>query len=217
MTLDILKLTLGPIQTNCFMIGDSDSHDCIVIDPSDRAELIFETAQERGWTIREILATHGHFDHILASAALKRLTGAPFRCHLLDLPLIEAMPRMTQQWIGIVVPPAAKPDAYVAEGDRITVGAIALDVLFTPGHAPGHVSYLLRSEKTVFSGDCLFFRGIGRTDLPGCDYDTLMQSIASKLLTLDDDTVVAPGHMQNTTIGYERQNNPYVLDYLGVR
>jgi hydroxyacylglutathione hydrolase len=102
----------------------------------------------------------------------------------------------------------------IDEGDVITAGGIKLDVLHTPGHSPGHVSYVLRSEDVVFSGDCLFFGGVGRTDLPDSDHDTLMQSITQKLLPLGDGFAVAPGHMRNTTIGYERQNNPYLLDYL---
>lgn len=214
MTIEILKLTLGPIQTNCFIVGDSETRQAVVIDPADSAPFILRTVQDRGWTVREILATHGHFDHIMASAELKALTGAPFRVHAADLPLLEAMPLRVREWIGIEVPPAAEPDAFVQEGDRITAGAIALDVLFTPGHAPGHVSYVLGSERTVFSGDCLFYESIGRTDLPGGDYDTLMQSIAGKLLPLGDDFTVAPGHMRDTTIGHERAHNPFVLEYL---
>jgi hydroxyacylglutathione hydrolase len=207
-------MPLGPLQTNCFIVGDTETHDAVVIDPSDRGALIDQTVRDQGWTVREILATHGHFDHVLGSADLKRLTGAPFRIHRRDLMLIKDMPRRVRDWISIEVPPAAEPDGFVAEGDTITVGCITLDVLFTPGHSPGHVSYVLDSERLVFSGDCLFYGSIGRTDLPGSNYETLMQSITGKLLSLGDDFSVAPGHMRNTTIGYERIHNPYVLDYL---
>jgi hydroxyacylglutathione hydrolase len=214
MTIKILKLTLGPVQTNCFIIGNTGTNNAIVIDPSDRASLILTTAQDQGWTVREILATHGHFDHIMASAELKAATGAPFRVHELDLPLVQNMPQHVQTWLGVDVPPAAEPNSLVQEGNTITVGGIRLDVLFTPGHSPGHVSYVLRSEKTVFSGDVLFHGSIGRHDLPGGDYDTLMQSIVNKLLPLGDEFAVTPGHMENTTIGFERQHNPFVTDYL---
>jgi glyoxylase-like metal-dependent hydrolase (beta-lactamase superfamily II) len=202
------------LQTNCFIVGDTETKDAVVIDPSDRAPLLHQTAQDEGWTIREILATHGHFDHIMASARLKELTGAPFRVHEADLPLVRTMSQQVRRWFDIDVPPAARPDAAVKEGDVITAGGIALEVLFTPGHSPGHVSYVLRSENVVFSGDCLFFGGIGRTDMPDSDFDTLIQSIITRLLPLGDGFAVAPGHMRNTTIGYERQNNPYLLDYL---
>lgn len=214
MPIEILKLTLGLLQTNCFIIGDAESHEAVVIDPSDNAPLIQQAVQRKGWTVREILATHGHFDHCMASADLKKLTGAPFRLHVLDLPLLRDMPRLVYGWLSIDVPPAAEPDGFVEEGSTITVGEIALEVLSTPGHTPGHVSYVLRSEQTVFSGDCLFYGSIGRTDLPGGDHDTLLRSITQKLLPLGDDFHVAPGHMRNTTIGYERTHNPFVIEYL---
>lgn len=214
MAIEILKLTLGPVQTNCFVLGDLDAKEAVVIDPSDRAELIFKAIQDQGWTAREILATHGHFDHVMASAALKKLTGAPFRMHSRDLPMVNTMPQRARDWIGIDVPPAAEPDSFVNEGDVITAAGITLDVLYTPGHTPGHVSYVLRSEKTVFCGDCLFYMSIGRTDLPGSRYETLLNSIVTRLLPLGDEFAVAPGHMRNTTIGYERTHNPYVLEYL---
>ncbi|WP_119067326.1 MBL fold metallo-hydrolase [Aggregatilinea lenta] len=214
MAIEILKLTLGPIQTNCYIVGDTDTGSAVVIDPVDRAGLILKTAQDQGWTIRDILATHGHFDHIMASDELKRLTGAPFRLHRLDLPLVQLLPQATMAWLGVEGPPAAEPDGFVAEGDAIEVDAIRLEVLFTPGHAPGHVVYVLRSENTVFGGDVLFRGSIGRTDLPGGDYETLMRSIVDKLLPLGDSMAVLPGHMDNTTIGAERATNPFILDYL---
>jgi hydroxyacylglutathione hydrolase len=214
MSIEILKLTLGPVQTNCFVIGDAETRDAIVIDPSDRPELIYKSVQELDWTVREILATHGHFDHVLASATLKKLTGAPFRLHERDYPLVKSMPQRAREWLSIDVSPAAEPDGFVDEGDVITAGGIALDVIYTPGHTPGHVSYVLRSEKIVFSGDCLFYLGIGRTDLPGSRYATLLKTITSRLLPLGDDFSVAPGHMRNTTISYERAHNPYILEYL---
>ena len=217
MALEILKLTLGALQTNCYILGDPDSGSAVVIDPSDRAGLIHKTAQDRGWTIREILATHAHFDHILAAADLKALTDAPFRLHRESLPLLNAMQERVRMWMGVEVPPAAQPDGFVEEGDPITVDGIALDVLFTPGHAPGHVSYVLRDLRIVFCGDVLFPGSIGRTDLPDADYETLMRSITEKLLPLGDDYTVAPGHMHNTTIGHERQHNRFLLDYTDLR
>ncbi len=176
MAIEILKLTLGPLQANCYIIGDTDSQDAVVIDPSDHAGLIEDTAQKRGWTIREILATHGHFDHIMASGSLKAKTNATFRCHELDISLVRNMSLHTRHWLSIDVPPAARPDLYVVDGEQITVGSIMLQVVCTPGHSPGSVSYVLRSEKTVFSGDTLFCGGVGRSDLPGGDLHALQES-----------------------------------------
>jgi glyoxylase-like metal-dependent hydrolase (beta-lactamase superfamily II) len=214
-TIEILKFTLGLVQTNCYLLGDTASGDAVLIDPSDRAPLLAQAAQEHGWTIREILATHGHFDHVLASADLKALTGAPFHLHRADLPVLRSVPNSVKLLFGVEVPPPAEPDGFVEEGDVIEVGAIRLEVLFTPGHTPGHVSYVLRSDKIVFSGDVLFRDGVGRWDLPGANYHALMQSITEKLYPLGDEFTVMPGHMQNTTIGMERLHNHTVLDYLG--
>ncbi len=214
MAIEILKLTLGPLQTNCYILGDPATQEAIVIDPGDNAPLIHQTAAGRGWAVRAILATHCHFDHILASAELKALTGAPFSIHAHDLPLLRNMPASVRQWFTIEVPPAAEPDSFVEEGQVVTCGNIALDVLFTPGHAPGHVSYVLRDEQTVFCGDCLFHGSVGRTDLPGASYEALMHSITAKLLPLGDEFTVSPGHMRDTTIGHERKHNPFVVEYL---
>lgn len=214
MTIEILKLTLGPLQANCYIIGDTTTQDAIVIDPSDRAALIEDTAAQHGWTIREILATHGHFDHIMASGSLKTKTNATFRCHEQDLALVRNMSLHTRRWLSIDVPPAARPDMYVVDGEQVVVGGIVLEVLHTPGHTPGGVSYVLRSEKTVFSGDTLFCGSVGRTDLPGGDSDALQESILTKLLPLGDEFVVAPGHQQTTTIGYERLHNPFLIERL---
>ncbi len=217
MAFEIVTLTMGLLQTNCYLVGDPASRQAVVIDPVDRAPLIVQTARERGWTIQHILATHGHFDHILASAELRQMTGAPFYVHALDLDAVREMRERVRAWLSIEVPPAAVPDRQVAEGDAITAGALVFDVLHTPGHTPGHVSYVLRGAGVVFSGDVLFCGTVGRTDLEGGDYATLMKSIVTRLLPLGDDVRVLPGHMSETTIGYEREHNPYILDYLNVR
>ncbi len=215
MSVEVLKLTLGPLQTNCYLLGDAQSGDALVIDPSDHADLLVKTAREHGWTIRAILATHGHFDHVLASGPLQRETDAPFYAHRADLPLIQALVPQVRNWMGIVASPPAEVTHFVNVGETIEVGGIMLEVLFTPGHSPGHVSYVLREQKMVFSGDCLFRGSIGRTDLSGGDYETLMRSITTQLLPLGDDFTVAPGHMEDTTIGYERAHNPFLLGHFG--
>jgi hydroxyacylglutathione hydrolase len=213
MAIKIHMLTLGIAETNCFIVGDEQTRDAVVIDAPDDAKRIHAVAEKAGWTIREILATHAHFDHVLAVGELKSLTNATFRLHRGDLDLLHDLPEWMTMITGQAVPPAPEPDIFVDEGDVITVGGIRLEVLFTPGHAPGHVAYVMRSDKVVFSGDCLFENSIGRVDLPGGDYETLMRTISDKLLPLGDDYKVAPGHMSYTTIGRERMSNPYIYDW----
>ena len=155
------------------------------------------------------IATHTHFDHVLAADALRAQTGAPFRIHREAQPGLEAL-QVTGRLFGMELPPPPEPDSFIEVGEVITEGAIALDVLFTPGHMPGHVSFVLRSEEVVFSGDCLFQGSIGRTDLPGGNHDVLMDSIQEQLLPLGDAFRVASGHGPWTTIGQERASNPFL-------
>jgi hydroxyacylglutathione hydrolase len=215
MSIEIKVLTMGLAITHCYIVGDTDTGNALVIDPVDRAETILKTARDAGWTIKRILATHGHFDHVLASKSLKELTGAPFYIHRADLPLLENLPQTGVRFTGQPFPEAAAPDHLLGDTPEIIeLGAIKLETIFTPGHAPGHISYFMRDHSIVFSGDCLFAGSIGRTDLPGGDYELLMHTIFEKLLPLGDDVYVLPGHMEQTTIGKERQTNPYVLEYL---
>ncbi|MFN8377009.1 MAG: MBL fold metallo-hydrolase [Anaerolineae bacterium] len=214
MTLAIKRLTLGIASTNCYIIGDEDTKEAVLIDPVDRAPLLLKTAQDSGWTIKLILATHGHFDHVLASKELKELTGAPFYIHKNDLPFLQRLPETGVRFTGAAFPEAAVPDRILTDGpESIAVGAIRLETLFTPGHAPGHISFFMREHNIVFSGDCLFAGSIGRTDIPGADYPRLMKSIFEKLVPLGDEVRVLPGHMQETTIGEERRTNPFLLSY----
>ncbi len=215
MTLQTEMLTLGMIQTNCYIIADSVTHDAAIIDPADNAPQILEVVRREGFTVRDILITHAHFDHILALGDVKAATGATIRMHAADMPILESLPMRMQQLFNMSVPPAPMPDVFINEGDLIKVGNIEFEVRFTPGHAPGHVAFINHEYAVAFSGDCLFAGSIGRTDLPGADYKTLMHSIFGKLLTLPDDYTIAPGHMQTTTVGRERASNPFLLDWMG--
>ncbi len=217
MAIRILMLPLGALLTNCYVVGDTESREAIIIDPSDDAPAILDVLAREQWTAKEILATHSHFDHILAAGDLKAATGATFRLHRNDLQQLRDAPQMTMAFIGKMVAKPPDPDLFVDEGDTIKVGSIVLDTRFTPGHSAGHVSYVLASEYVVFSGDCLFVGSIGRTDLPGGDYNTLMESIMNKLLPLGDDFTVASGHGKTTTIGQERMNNPFISEWLTTR
>ncbi|MCQ3930396.1 MAG: MBL fold metallo-hydrolase [Chloroflexi bacterium] len=213
MPIKIHLLPLGALQTNCYIVADTDTHEAVIIDPSDEAPKILEVVQREGYGVREILATHAHFDHVLASKPVKDATQAPFRLHAADVPQLQHAQQIATMY-GITAPESATHDGIVDEGTVIEVGSIRLETYFTPGHSPGHVSYVLRSEQVVFSGDCLFAGGIGRTDLPGGDYPALMHSIFDKLVVLGDEYTVCSGHGPTTTIGEERQSNPFLLQWI---
>lgn len=209
-------LTLGAVDTNCYIVGDTESRVAVVIDAPDSAPTITRVIAQEGWTLREILVTHAHFDHVLALGDLKAATGATIRLHRADLPLLQGLPEQMRMFFGTPVPPAPEPDGYVEAGDVIEVGGLRFEVRYVPGHAPGHVAYVLHEAAVVFSGDCLFEAGIGRTDLPGGDLGILMRSIFDQLLTLPEDYTVACGHGRTTTLAKERATNPYVLDWAGM-
>lgn len=211
----LMVASLGLAATNCYILADDTTKEAILIDPCDDAPLLKQTLDERGWSLKLILATHGHFDHVLASAPLKDMTGAPFWIHERDSFFLDSLPEQGLRFVGRRFPPAAPVDRWLTdEPETIRIGAITLETLHTPGHAPGHVSFLWREGNAVFSGDCLFEGSIGRTDLPGADYDQLMQTITDRLLPLGDDVQVMCGHGRPTTIGAERRHNPFILSYL---
>ncbi len=214
MTIEIKVLNLGIAATNCYIVADSETGNALVIDPVDNAPLILETAREAGWTIKLILATHGHFDHVLASKGLKELTDAPFYIHEQGPYWLDSLPEQGKRFTGQEFPAAATPDRFLkGDGESIELDSIKLETIYTPGHAQDHIAYYLADQKLLFGGDCIFAGSIGRTDLPFGDYETLMRSIFEKILPLGDDVRILPGHMQPTTIQRERQTNPYLLDY----
>jgi glyoxylase-like metal-dependent hydrolase (beta-lactamase superfamily II) len=214
MSIEIRVLTLGIAATNCYIVADTATNEALVIDPVDNAPLLAKTAADAGWTINLILATHAHFDHVLASKELKAITGAPFYIHADSLPLLQSLPEQGLRFVGKRFPEAATPDRFLTtEPETIELANIRLETLYTPGHAPGHISFYMPEGKILFSGDCLFAGSIGRTDLAGGDYELLMRSIGDKLLPLGDDVRVLPGHMEPTTIGKERLTNPFLTSY----
>ena len=204
----VKQLPVGPIQTNCYLAGCEKTKEGVVIDPGDEADRILAVVKELGLTIKYILNTHAHFDHVMANKALVEATGAPLALHPLDLPLLRQ--NGGAAFFGLEVPPSPDPDMELAEGDTISFGEHTFAVLFTPGHTPGHVSFYEAATGIVFDGDVLFASGIGRTDLPGGDYETLLASITEKLMVLPDETVVCSGHGPVTTIGQERASNPWL-------
>jgi hydroxyacylglutathione hydrolase len=211
MTIEIKRLTLGPVSTNAYIVGDTETKEAIVIDPVDEADTLLQAAQDSGWEFKLILATHAHFDHVLASKELKEKTGAPFWVHEDSVEWLKILPQAGRRFGFGTFPEAAEPDRLLkSESETIEVGVIKLETLYTPGHAPGHLAYYMRDHDIVFSGDALFYGSIGRTDLPGSNHEQLLKSIHEKLLTLSDNTRVLSGHGRETTIGFEREHNPYL-------
>jgi glyoxylase-like metal-dependent hydrolase (beta-lactamase superfamily II) len=204
----IKQLPVGAIQTNCYIVGCEETREGVIIDPGDEAGRILAEVEADGLAIQYVLNTHAHFDHILANGAVVKATGAPLALHSLDLPLLRQ--NGGADFFGVPVAPSPEPDLELAEGDKISFGRYTFEVLFTPGHTPGHVSFYEAGLGVVFDGDVLFAGGIGRTDLPGGDYETLMRSIREKLLVLPDETTVCSGHGPVTTIGRERATNPWL-------
>ena len=198
------------------MVADSETKNAILIDQVDDASLILEAAASESWSIKLMLATHAHLDHVLASAEIKRALQIPFYIHEECETLLDEIP-LQGLFFGLgELPAPAKPDRLLtSESQIIELDEIRLHSLYTPGHAPGHLSFYMPAQKILFSGDSLFAGSIGRTDLPGGDHALLMRSIVDKLMTLDDDVRVLPGHMGATTIGRERHTNLFLLSYGG--
>lgn len=216
MQLEVISLTLGMVDTNAYLIGDLNTKRAILIDPVDNADVLLKTAQDKGWEIALVLATHAHFDHVLASKAIQESTGAPFWIHRDCVEWLESLPLQGKRFGLGNFPEAAVPDRLLDNNSEIIeIDDIKLKTLYTPGHAPGHLSFYMEDENILFSGDTLFAGSIGRTDLPGGDFELLMESISKQLMTLPDETTVLAGHMEATTIGQERHNNPFLLSYRG--
>jgi hydroxyacylglutathione hydrolase len=204
----IVTLPVGLIQTNCYLIACEETKEGAVIDPGGDAQRILAEVERSGLAIRYVLNTHAHFDHIEANAAIVQATGARLALHPKDRPLLEAAGGAAL--FGLQADPSPPPDLDLNEGDELEVGTLRLHVLYTPGHTPGHVSFYEPDEGLLFDGDVLFYRGIGRTDLPGGSWPQLRDSIERVLFGLPDDTVVYSGHGPATTIGEEKRLNPWL-------
>ncbi len=203
----IKTLTVGPIMANCFIVGCENTKSAVVIDPGDEADKILMTLAESQLTVKYIINTHGHFDHVGANKKMKEVTGAEILIHAADADMLEQI-SMASQAFGISVENSPPADRTIGEGDQITFGDITLNVIHTPGHSPGGIA--LSADGVVFVGDSLFYGSIGRTDFPGGDYNTLISSIKNKLFPLGDEVVVYTGHGPETTIGQEKRMNPFL-------
>jgi hydroxyacylglutathione hydrolase len=205
--IEVVGLPNGQFAENCWLIADPRNRDAVIVDPGEEPERFLAELDARRWALRAIWLTHAHVDHILGVAAIKRATGAPVYLHPDDRPLYDALPDQGA-WFGIRADPPPVPDHPLVAGQRLTVGGVEFMVRHTPGHSPGSVSFL--GPGTIFGGDVLFNGSIGRTDLPGGDFATLMRSIQRDFLSLPDSTVVRSGHGPETTVGVERLTNPFL-------
>jgi len=211
MALELVEtFPVGMLGCNCAIVADQASGEALVIDPGDEAERILEVLSRNHLRAVGLLHTHAHFDHVGATALLSRETGAPILMHEGDLPLFAALPEQGRMF-GLPVPEPTAVDRRIADGERIACGSDSLEVMHTPGHSPGSVCFRLHGERPLlFSGDTLFRRGIGRTDLFGGSYESILASITSRLLPLPGNLAVLPGHGDGTTIGEEARLNPFV-------
>ena len=203
----IKTLAVGPIMANCFVLGCDATQEAAVIDPGDEPDRILLALAESNLTVKLIINTHGHFDHVGANKKLNEVTGAPILIHPLDAPMLNQLADSAAAW-GMAAENSPPPDRELQDGDQVHFGNMILKVLHTPGHTPGGIS--LFTDHEVFVGDTLFAGSIGRTDFPGGSFETLKESIQQKLFTLSENLKVYPGHNQPTTIGGEKRTNPFV-------
>jgi len=208
--LEIIPLVLGPVSTNCYLIADPDSGEAVVIDPAWDGLVILAEAQKRGWKIGQLWYTHAHFDHFGGAAGIAKT--------LNPLPIIALHPLEHDLWqsqggaplFGMRIDPGPEPTVDLAASQILRLGNIEFEVRHTPGHTPGHVVFYCAKEATLFSGDLIFRRSVGRTDLPGGDWEALVRSIREQVFTLPDETRLLPGHGEKSTVGEEKRENPFV-------
>lgn len=200
---------VGLLQCNCTLVGDESTGEGMVIDPGDNVSYILERLAAHKLTLKQIVVTHAHIDHVGGALRLKRATGAPILLNENDLPLLKMMD-VQATWLGVTPPEVAAPDAHAGDGMVVAVGSHKAQVLHTPGHTQGSICLHFADDKLLFAGDTLFAGSIGRTDLSGGDGRQILRSIHDRLMPLPDDTRVIPGHNEETTIGEERESNPFL-------
>ena len=204
----VTTLSVGPIGTNCYVVGCEETLEGVIVDPGGNAERILAAVEEMGLMTRYVVNTHAHFDHVTANRELVEVTGAVLVLHPDEVPILKM--GGGAQWFGFPADPSPDPGLLVREGDTLPVGQLSFRIMHTPGHSPGHIVLYEENEGVLFDGDVLFHRGIGRSDLPGGSHAALVQSIREKILTLPDETVVYSGHGPATTVGEEKRLNPWL-------
>ena len=202
-------LPVGPLQCNCSVIGDETTREAMVIDPGDDIEDVLALVRKHNLQVKQIVITHAHIDHVGGAMKLKKLTGAPILLNQNDYALLKMLD-VQAAWIGMPTPGEVKIDQSLAQDDRIGAGSLSAQILHTPGHTEGSICLYFAPEKKLIAGDTLFAGSIGRTDLPGGSYKKIISSLHEQVLALPDDTVVIPGHGPLTTIGEERESNPFL-------
>jgi len=208
--LEVIPMILGPVETNAYLVADTQSGEAVVIDPAWDGQDIAAEARRRLWRITGIWLTHAHFDHIAGAAGISRNVQPPppVALHPADLPLWEA--QGGAPLFGMRIDPGPPPSISLAQGQVLQVGSYTFEVRHAPGHTPGHVVFYCAAERLVFCGDVIFMSSIGRTDLPGGSYKTLLHSIRTQILTLPDTTRLLSGHGPESSVGQERQENPFL-------
>ena len=203
-------LPVGPLQCNCSVIGDEATRDAMVIDPGDDIEDVLALVRKHNLQVKQIVITHAHIDHVGGAMKLRAATGAPILLNQNDHALLKMLD-VQATWIGVPTPGEVHIDQSVEQADTVRAGGLTASVLHTPGHTEGSVCLYFAAEKTLIAGDTLFAGSIGRTDLPGGSFKKIINSLHEKVLALPDDTVVVPGHGGLTTIGEERESNPFLV------
>ena len=202
-------IPVGPLQCNCSIIGDESTHEAMVIDPGDEIEDIMAFVDRHGLKVKQIVVTHAHIDHVGGAMKLKQRTGAPILLNQNDEALLKMMDTQAA-WVGMRPPGKIAVDQGLGDADRLKVGQLEATVMHTPGHTEGSICLYFPAEQKLIAGDTLFAGSIGRTDLPGGSYKKIMDSLKGRVLALPDETIVVPGHGPETTIGEERETNPFL-------
>jgi hydroxyacylglutathione hydrolase len=208
---DVRSFTVGPVAENCFVARIDGSDRALIVDPGDEPERILSAVEALDVTVDAILITHCHFDHVGAVAPVALATGAPVYCPEIEAPVLADIMSWVP-WPGIGPYESYDADETVSGGEHLSLAGLEIDVVFTPGHSPGHVTYAIPDEAALFSGDVLFKGSVGRTDLPGGDWPTLLDSIGTLVEGHPPETTVYPGHMGITTLGDERATNPFLAE-----
>jgi hydroxyacylglutathione hydrolase len=203
-------LAVGPLQCNCSVIGDESTREAMVIDPGDDIEGVLALIRKHNLQVKQIVITHAHIDHVGGAMKLRATTGAPILLNQNDYALLKMLD-LQAAWVGMTSPGEVEIDQSVGQADTVRAGALAAYVLHTPGHTEGSVCLYFPRERKLIAGDTLFAGSIGRTDLPGGSFDKIIHSLHEKVLALPDDTIVVPGHGVLTTIGQERESNPFLV------
>jgi hydroxyacylglutathione hydrolase len=203
--------TVGPVQENCFLFRADGSERGLIVDPGEEADRILGAVDELGLTIEAVLVTHTHFDHVGAVAPVAKATGAPVYVSEIERPVLADIMRYVP-FAGFGPYESYEADHVLQGGEKLELAGFEIDVLHTPGHSPGHLTFSIPAEHVIFSGDVLFQGSVGRTDLPGGDWNTLLESIGTLVDGLPEDTTVYPGHMGITSLGAERRTNPFLAE-----